>query len=201
MRIILAFSALLLAGSAVGSAPGEPADVVVPLGNGVRVNWTRMVLEAERTGEGAGVGSTRRALEQQVRTEIGPAILDGAWRVLVTADDRVEDLVESEDVGPKIRSRLARWAVSETRYYTSGRVALVGQLSLQDLLKPWTLAAAVPDVEATAAAGGRRPMVLAVAAFVDAPARAEVVDLDAGFPLGFVGEVAAEELHRELVFS
>lgn len=139
---------------ALAAAPGDPEDVVIPLADGVSVNWTLGMLEAERTGTAAGVGSTRRALEQQVRTDLGPAILDGARRVRVAVGQTVADLVGAEEFGVQTRSRLSRWAVSETRYYASGRVDLVGRLSLQDLLKPYVLTKALPSDEVEAARGG-----------------------------------------------
>jgi hypothetical protein len=63
-------------------------------------------------------------------------------RIAVTGDRTVADLQRVPEFGLAIEARVSRWRATETRYHTSGLVALSAELALADLLKPYTLATA-----------------------------------------------------------
>ncbi len=136
----------LLAALALAGAPDVP-EVRTRLGSQVEVDWTHMAIESSAGARGFGVGATPRAVEQQARREVGPGILQGVGRVRLTHDLTVADIAQQPEVWEAVQSRVSRWSVREARYYASGKVELVGSLSLQELLKPWTLHRAVPAPE------------------------------------------------------
>lgn len=120
------------------------SDVREDLGGGVVVNWTRLVLEVTGEARGYGVGANRRAVEQEARRLVGPGMLTGSAVVRVTGASTFADLEKDATIGDALRSRVERWSVAEVRYYASGSVSLSGELSLQELLKPWALSVAKP---------------------------------------------------------
>lgn len=127
-------------------------DVVEEVRAGVSVNWTRLVVHADAGARGYGVGNTQQAVEQDVRAALGPAVLQGAREVRLDNRNAIGDLeVLDRPVWEQVRSRFDGWTVVEARYYTSGKVELTAELSLQELLKPWSLQRAV------AAPDGRQP--------------------------------------------
>jgi hypothetical protein len=130
----------MIAGSicAVALAEVPPRAVVENLGHDVRVNWTTLSLEVEGVAWGTGA-QTWQTVEQLARRKIDAAVRQAVGSVPVTGGARVADLVADEVLGEAIASRIPRWEVTEATYGTSGRVALHATLSLQDLLKPWTL--------------------------------------------------------------
>ncbi len=145
--LLVALGCALIGGVARGEEP--PAEVREVLSSGVVVNWTTLRLEVTRRARGSGVSSSRKAVEQEVRRQVGPGILSGAQSVQVTPDLAWEDIEGDAKLGAALKSRTERWGVSESRYYASGAVELVGGLSLQELLKPWTLSVAhEPPAEA-----------------------------------------------------
>ena len=111
------------------------------LASGVVVNWTGLTLEAEGSARGHGTEDTE-AIEQLARREVDLAIRQGAERLKLSEDVLLASLMEDSPLGNALVSRLPRWEVAEGRYYTSGKVELRATLSLQDLLKPWTLSQA-----------------------------------------------------------
>ncbi|MBW1876771.1 MAG: hypothetical protein JRJ84_00265 [Deltaproteobacteria bacterium] len=134
----------LLVGSAQAvTTEGEPLDVRQALSRDVAVNWTRLTVEVTSGARGWGVTATTKALEHTARRKIGPDITWGARRVRVATDVTVDDLRHDPELGDAVEARIERWVVSEARYYTSGRVELTGELSLQELLKPWALSVAL----------------------------------------------------------
>ncbi|MBW2256062.1 MAG: hypothetical protein JRI25_15875 [Deltaproteobacteria bacterium] len=143
-RLGLGTLGLLLVGSAQAiTTEGEPLDVRQALSRDVAVNWTRLTVEVTSGARGWGVTATTKALEHTARQKIGPDIRWGARRVRVATDVTVDDLRHDPELGDAVESRIERWVVSEARYYTSGRVELTGELSLQELLKPWALSVAL----------------------------------------------------------
>lgn len=119
-------------------------DVREELSSGVYVNWTRLVLEVTAEARGYGVGANRRAVEQEARRLVGPGMLTGSAAVRVTGATTFAALEQNPAIGDALRSRVERWGVAEVRYYSSGSVSLSGELSLQELLKPWALSVAKP---------------------------------------------------------
>lgn len=127
-----------------GEAPLPPdlPDVRRDLGGGIVLNWTRLMLEVGAGARGFGVGNNSRAVEQEARRLVGPGMLAGARSVQVNAEQTFAELEDDPKLGEALRTRVERWTVGETRYFSSGRVELDGELSLQELLKPWTLSVA-----------------------------------------------------------
>lgn len=122
---------------ALAGAAG-PDDLVEPVGHGVRVNWTTLQLEVEASARGQGTQSVQ-AVEVLARREVEAAVQQAVGSVRVTSDARVADLLADEGpLAAAIRSRTSRWQVAEAVYGTTGKVTLRAELSLQELLKPWT---------------------------------------------------------------
>lgn len=135
---------LLLAMSALAQ---DPTDLREDLGGGAMVNWTTLTLEVTQTAQGRGVGSTRKATEASARTGLGDAVLSAAGDVHVDSQRDVRELVRDPVLGETVQARISRWSVGEARYYASGRIDVVAELSLLDLLKPYSLYVAIPRPE------------------------------------------------------
>lgn len=132
----------------LAAASGEPEDVREVLRQGVTLNWTTLTLEAEATDRGYGVGSSPAAVEQNVRRAMGPSLANAAMEIPLDNRNQLGDLeLLDKSVYEQVRARLSQWEVNEARYYTSGRVDLRGEISVQQLLKPVALARARPAPE------------------------------------------------------
>ena len=140
----LTICAVLALPGAVAADEPVPPDVRVAVKGDAVVNWSRLVLEVTASARGFGVESSQAVVEQEARRMVGPRMLAGAKAVQVTTDDTVTDLESASRFGNALGTRVERWSVTEARYYASGKVELVGELSLQDLLKPWTMSGAQP---------------------------------------------------------
>ena len=125
----------------------EPADFLEVVETGIVINWTDMTLVVTDSARGSRTESKQEAVEQLARRKVGQGILAGAATVAVTADKTLADLQQEAELADPLRSRLDRWVASESRYFASGRVELVGVLSLQELLKPYTMDRARPEPE------------------------------------------------------
>lgn len=113
-------------------------DVVVEVGSGLAVNWTRMVLVATSTARAHGAEDVR-AVEELARREVQIGMEQGAARVALATGLKLSGVFDDPRLGEALRSRLSRWEVVEAIYGASGQVGLTAELSLQDLFKPWTL--------------------------------------------------------------
>ena len=129
-------------GLAVGAA-AEETDVIREVATGVEVNWTDLTLTASGVGRTGGTEG-RRAIEQLARREVEVSMRQGSARIPVTSSATLDDLSEDPALADALATRVSRWVVTEARYFASGRVELDAELSLQDLLKPYTLRAAKP---------------------------------------------------------
>lgn len=118
-------------------------DVLQSEGYSSVINWTTMKILVTEEARGFGTGASTRAVEQLARQKVGPLILAGARRVQVDNDSFLAGLLDDPNISDPIRSRISRWYISESRYYASGKVELVGELSLLDALKPLVLRQAV----------------------------------------------------------
>ncbi len=135
---------LLWVAVALAAPVGEPESVVQPLSAGARIDWTNQRLEAEAKGRIAGVDATQRIVEQDLRVELGPILLEGAREVLVQHELTVGDVIaQADDLGRQMGSAVGWWEVFEAHYTSSGRVSLVGGIPLTDLARPWALSVAV----------------------------------------------------------
>jgi hypothetical protein len=131
-------------------------DLVEVISYGVEVDWTTLTIGVRAEANGARAQSVD-AVEQLARRQIEAAIQQAVPAIRVTREAVVADLLADPDLGPAVRGRISRWEVDEAIYGTSGRVELHAVLSLQDLLKPWTLqiarAGAAPPPEVTPLGG------------------------------------------------
>ena len=126
------------------SGAATAGDVLEETGHSIVINWTTMTILVTEEARGFGTESSTRAVEQLARQQVGPGVMHGAGRVRVDKDTLLSDLFDRSSLADPVQSRIARWHVSESRYFASGKVALVGELSLLDALKPLVLGRAVP---------------------------------------------------------
>lgn len=119
--------------------PGEPVDVVQELGGGATMNWTALDIEVRASSTQYGVGATQAATEQRARQQVGPALRDHVARIRVTSADTLGQLQDQGAFGGALTDRVRLWSVGEATYTASGRVDLLAQLPLDELLRPWTL--------------------------------------------------------------
>jgi hypothetical protein len=128
-------------------AVASAVDVVEHLGEGITINWTTMTLKVSESATGYGTESSKRAVEQMARQKVGPGIMYGAKKIKVSEGVELGSLLKDHKLSDPLASRVARWYVSESHYFASGKVGLVGQLFLRDVMKPIVLDQAVsrPD--------------------------------------------------------
>jgi hypothetical protein len=131
------------------SSAAFSGDVLQSEGYSGVINWTSMKILVTEEARGFGTGASTRAVEQLARQKVGPGILASARRIRVDNEKDLAALLEDPSLSDPIRSRIARWHVSESRYFASGKVALVGELSLLDALKPLVLREALPRPKGT----------------------------------------------------
>jgi hypothetical protein len=122
------------------------SDVVREVAAGVTVNWTDLTLHASGVGRTGGTEG-RKAIEQLARREVEASMRQGSGRIPVTVDRSLDDLRSVKELADSLQARVSRWVVTEARYFASGNVELDAELSLQDLLKPYTLKSAEPVPE------------------------------------------------------
>jgi len=124
-------------------------DVLREVAAGVEVNWTELTLNASGVGRTGGTEG-RKAIEQLARREVEASMRQGSARIRVTSGHSLSDLTAVPELADALSSRVSRWVVTEARYYASGKVEIDAQLSLQDLLKPYTLknSRPVPELDA-----------------------------------------------------
>jgi hypothetical protein len=123
-------------------AVADSPNIQETLADGVRVDWSALTLEAHGEGRPRGT-ETLKAVEQKVRRQVEIALRQGVDRVRVDDETTCSDL-DSPAMQEAIRTRVSRWTATKVTYTASGGVQLLGQLKLQDLLKPLTLARAKP---------------------------------------------------------
>lgn len=121
---------------------GEPEDVRQELSSGAWINWSQLTVEVEARAQSGGV-ATYKSAEAEARRVMGPRLATAARQVSVDGAVTLGDLEDGPAMGESVATRMARWSVSEARYHASGKIELVGTLSLRELLKPWTLASAL----------------------------------------------------------
>lgn len=123
----------------VALAGFEP--VTTSVGRSAVVNWTDVRLEVtamEVPGSAQGIRATEEIARRRVDGEIDDALL----QVQVDPGRTIEDLRSNAELWHQIEPRFRRWVEAENRYYTSGRVAVVGAVDLVGLLKPLTMSTA-----------------------------------------------------------
>jgi hypothetical protein len=124
--------------AAAGGTLFEP--VVTDLGGGARVNWSDARLEIEATSSRTGSEGTR-AVEELARRAVDLRFTSAALDLPIAPDRTLRDL-RKEPLWASLEPRIGRWTETENRYAASGEVAVVGALSLVELMKPVTMATA-----------------------------------------------------------
>jgi hypothetical protein len=112
--------------------------VVQWLGPGVMLDWTDLQLRVSG-GAGGASPSDYRMVEELGRRVVAATMSDAVEQIPVTADIDLGDVIGAEAYAAAIRARVSRWEVVEATYGTSGRVDLVAQLDVQQLLLPWLI--------------------------------------------------------------
>lgn len=130
---------LLLAGAYAQHALFEP--VVTDLGGGAVVNWTHARLEVSAASSRSGSEGTE-AVEELARRAVDFRITSAALEVPIAPGQHLGDLRSQREIWPGLEPRIGRWVETVNRYYASGRVGVVGALSLVELMKPVTMATA-----------------------------------------------------------
>jgi len=141
-------SGLLLGLLALGTAGAAPVVESFP---GGRIDWTNQQLVVTASSEkGAGAMSDLKAVEQAARGTLAPRLEAAARQVRVDGGAEAGVLIDSGGtVAEMLGENLLRWRVTETRYYTSGRVELTAELELQAWLSPAVIALAGGAEDAT----------------------------------------------------
>lgn len=115
-----------------------PPDLEEEVGEGVTVNWTELTVRVSGQGRSNRVAQVT-PVEELARREVAAALRQSIGRVRVAPDLAMVAVMANPEVGASVRARAARWLVTEATYGTSGRVTLVAELELHDVLKPWLL--------------------------------------------------------------
>jgi hypothetical protein len=129
------------------------ADPVVSFNGSGRVDWTAGVLIAEISMvQNTVIWQDTRATEKDGRRKLQARLQEQALQLPISGGIVASDIVsEWEKIGEAMTDGLAdgmgHWRVVETRYFTSGRVELVGELSLTEWLRPYAsvVASGPPD--------------------------------------------------------
>lgn len=133
-----------LMGMVALGAPPLFEPVTTDLGGGAVVNWTDVRLEITASAERSGSEGTR-ALEELARRAVDLRVTDAARTVPVSPHRTLGDLERQPELWPSLQPRIGRWVETENRYGSSGRVEVVGALSLVELLKPVTMSVATAN--------------------------------------------------------
>jgi hypothetical protein len=140
---------LFLSTSLTTALAGEPIpDVVRDLGAGTRVNWTQLRLEVTDGARDPTVGHDARPLEQRSIKAI-EARLPAALALVPIRPGETAGSAGAIDANHAALG----WRVAETRYFTSGRVEVVGAVELRDELAQWSTDRAVTRDEGAQPAG------------------------------------------------
>ncbi|MCB9676818.1 MAG: hypothetical protein H6737_17005 [Alphaproteobacteria bacterium] len=120
---------------------GTFEPVVTELGGGARIDWTELVLLVEQGRARSGSEGTK-AVEELARRDVDRAMGPAAAQIRISPDDTLAGLQDSPELWPSIEPRIGRWVETENRYHSSGKVTVIGALSLVELLKPVSMATA-----------------------------------------------------------
>lgn len=114
--------------------------VQTDLGGGARVDWTSSRLEVTATSRRSGSEGTR-AVEELARRAVDLRVTSAALDLPISPGRELRELRKTP-LWPSLEPRIGRWIETGNRYYASGRVGVVGALSLVELMKPVTMASA-----------------------------------------------------------
>ena len=121
------------------AASFEP--VITELSTNAHIDWSSMSLVVEASSVRRGSEGTK-AVEELARRLVDQRILPAAEQIPVAPADKLVDLRSSPELWPALEPRIGRWVETENRYYSSGKVTVVGSLRLSELLKPMVMATA-----------------------------------------------------------
>jgi len=138
---MIAWLTCALAQTPEGDFPPARTD----LGDGVWVDWTTGHVRASGTARRLGSEGTQ-AIEELARRKVDDKVRASVLAVAVAPGRALGDLAASPELWPGVETRLGRWVETENRYYSSGRVEVIGALSLVEVLKALTMASARPRV-------------------------------------------------------
>ncbi|MCB9680915.1 MAG: hypothetical protein H6733_05535 [Alphaproteobacteria bacterium] len=125
------------------AAVGDPlADVRRPLADDVVVNWTLERVEVTASAYDPNLATDNKPLEQRA---IG-AIDQRLPSALASVPIRPGQTLGALDVAVPAPT-LQGWSIVEGRYFTSGRVDVVGALELREVLATWSQERAVTRPE------------------------------------------------------
>jgi len=132
----MAIAVWLAALSAAG--PWARAGALVEELPGGSMDWTEHLLVVEVSASpNTGAWRDVKATEQDARAVLAPRLDQLARGLRFSGDERAGDLMGGGDtVSEMLAERLARWRVTEARYYSSGRVHLRAEFEIQPWLSP-----------------------------------------------------------------
>lgn len=110
------------------------------LGGGAVIDWTTSRLEVTASAQRSGSEGTR-AVEELARRAVDLQVTTAALDLPIAPERTLRDL-RGTPLWPSLEPRVGRWIETTNRYHASGRVEVVGALSLVELMKPVTMATA-----------------------------------------------------------
>lgn len=125
---------------ASASPPEEQAvftPVITEVGPGW-VNWTEFLVHVSAEAfPDAGPYAERTVVEQKAHTSLEPRMVQTGRHLRISADTTGADILDDgSNLGRILAEDLAEWHVAETRYYSSGRLEVDGELELLTWLRP-----------------------------------------------------------------
>jgi len=140
--------AMALGCAGISAALAGPVVETFP---GGRIDWTQQRLVVEASSEkGAGAMSDLKAVEQAARGTLAPRLEAAARQVRIDGEADVASLMDGGGtMAEMLGENLLSWRVTESRYYTSGRVELTAELRLQPWLSPAVIGVAAGSEDAT----------------------------------------------------
>ena len=117
----------------------ERFDSVTETVDVAAIDWTRRALTATASAQSnaGALGANRRLVESEARSRLAPLFLEAARDVRVSSALSAGDLLAGEDSLARLLDKeVSSWHVVETRYYSSGKVEVDGELALDRWLRP-----------------------------------------------------------------
>ena len=117
----------------------ERFDSVTETVDVAAIDWTRRALTATASAQSnaGALGANRRSVESEARSRLAPLFLEAARDVRVSSALTAGDLLAGEDSLARLLDKeVSSWHVVETRYYSSGKVEVDGELALDRWLRP-----------------------------------------------------------------
>ncbi len=133
----------------------ERFESLVETVDSASIDWTRLALAASASAQSnaGALGANRRLVESEARSRLAPLFLEAARDVRFSSSTSAGDLLAGEDSLARLLDKeVSSWNVVETRYFSSGKVEIDGELALDRWLRPaLRRQAAAPDARKGAA--------------------------------------------------